>query len=94
MNIRYLSKKRSEEKDLIFKTKIIPPEILKSLNIKMQGDRNCCYGVLEINGKQLRKGITAVKLDLKAGSLPVVQVEYHPFTISEEMQRLIWSGKY
>ncbi|HBK0486521.1 TPA: hypothetical protein LE187_002219, partial [Listeria monocytogenes] len=54
----------------------------------------CCYGVLEINGKQLRKGITAVKLDLKAGSLPVVQVEYHPFTISEEMQRLIWSGKY
>ncbi|EPS3574936.1 hypothetical protein ACVEBM_003126, partial [Listeria monocytogenes] len=53
-----------------------------------------CYGVLEINGKQLGKGITAVKLDLKAGSLPVVQVEYHPFTISEEMQRLIWSGKY
>ncbi|HAC1744239.1 TPA_asm: hypothetical protein GI900_14190 [Listeria monocytogenes] len=94
MNIRYLSKKRSEEKDLIFKTKNILPENLKSLNIKMQGDRNCCYGVLEINGKQLRKGITAVKLDLKAGSLPVVQVEYHPFTISEEMQRLIWSGKY
>ncbi|UJQ87681.1 hypothetical protein vBLmoSP7_013c [Aquingentivirus P7] len=94
MNIRYLSNKRSEEKESVFKTKIIPPEILKSLNIKMQGDRNCFYGVLEINGKQLRKGITAVKLDLKAGSLPVVQVEYHPFTISEEMQRLIWSGKY
>ncbi|AEO07302.1 hypothetical protein NB77_15025 [Listeria monocytogenes] len=94
MNIRYLSNKRSEEKELVFKTKIIPPEILKSLNIKMQGDRNCCYGVLEINGKQLRKGITAVKLDLKAGSLPVVQVEYHPFTISEEMRRLLWSGKY
>ncbi|EAC4122014.1 hypothetical protein K4A18_002958 [Listeria monocytogenes] len=94
MNIRYLSNKRSEEKESVFKTKIIPPEILKSLNIKMQGDRNCCYGVLEINGKQLGKGITAVKLDLKAGSLPVVQVEYHPFTISEEMQRLIWSGKY
>ncbi|HAM1595467.1 TPA: hypothetical protein H9427_000693 [Listeria monocytogenes] len=94
MNIRYLNNKRSEEKESVFKTKIIPPEILKSLNIKMQGDRNCCYGVLEINGKQLRKGITAVKLDLKAGSLPVVQVEYHPFTISEEMQRLIWSGKY
>ncbi|EIA7315930.1 hypothetical protein K7S45_001017 [Listeria monocytogenes] len=94
MNIRYLSNKRSEEKESVFKTKIIPPEILKSLNIKMQGDRNCCYGVLEINGKQLRKGITAVKLDLKAESLPVVQVEYHPFTISEEMQRLIWSGKY
>ncbi|EDN8630317.1 hypothetical protein GUM14_13600 [Listeria monocytogenes] len=94
MNIRYLSNKRSEEKESVFKTKIIPPEILKLLNIKMQGDRNCCYGVLEINGKQLRKGITAVKLDLKAGSLPVVQVEYHPFTISEEMQRLIWSGKY
>ncbi|EAD5425017.1 hypothetical protein K2003_003100 [Listeria monocytogenes] len=94
MNIRYLSNKRSEEKESVFKTKIIPPEILKSLNIKMQGDRNCCYGVLEINGKQLKKGITAVKLDLKAGSLPVVQVEYHPFTISEEMQRLIWSGKY
>ncbi|WP_445993715.1 hypothetical protein [Listeria monocytogenes] len=94
MNIRYLSNKRSEEKESVFKAKIIPPEILKSLNIKMQGDRNCCYGVLEINGKQLRKGITAVKLDLKAGSLPVVQVEYHPFTISEEMQRLIWSGKY
>ncbi|HAA2642811.1 TPA_asm: hypothetical protein GEG10_04795 [Listeria monocytogenes] len=94
MNIRYLSNKRSEEKESVFKTKIIPPEILKSLNIKMQGDRNCCYGVLEINGKQLRKGITAVKLDLKAGSLPVVQVDYHPFTISEEMQRLIWSGKY
>ncbi|HEL8229531.1 TPA: hypothetical protein U0C62_002397 [Listeria monocytogenes] len=94
MNIRYLSNKRSEEKESVFKTKIIPPEILKSLNIKMQGDKNCCYGVLEINGKQLRKGITAVKLDLKAGSLPVVQVEYHPFTISEEMQRLIWSGKY
>ncbi|EAD9095379.1 hypothetical protein AOA09_15490 [Listeria monocytogenes] len=94
MNIRYLSKKRSEEKDLIFKTKNIPPENLKSLNIKMQGDRNCCYGVLEINGKQLKKGITAVKLDLKAGSLPVVQVEYHPYTISEEMRRLLWSGKY
>ncbi|HCT5137149.1 TPA: hypothetical protein OTZ48_002429 [Listeria monocytogenes] len=94
MNIRYLSNKRSEEKESVFKTKITPPEILKSLNIKMQGDRNCCYGVLEINGKQLGKGITAVKLDLKAGSLPVVQVEYHPFTISEEMQRLIWSGKY
>ncbi|RJZ55007.1 hypothetical protein [Listeria monocytogenes] len=94
MNIRYLSNKRSEEKESVFKTKIIPPENLKSLNIKMQGDRNCCYGVLEINGKQLGKGITAVKLDLKAGSLPVVQVAYHPFTISEEMQRLIWSGKY
>ncbi|HDU6591550.1 hypothetical protein AP300_014130 [Listeria monocytogenes] len=94
MNIRYLSNKRSEEKESVFKTKIIPPENLKSLNIEMQGDRNCCYGLLEINGKQLRKGITAVKLDLKAGSLPVVQVEYHPFTISEEMQRLIWSGKY
>ncbi|EAC2952952.1 hypothetical protein ARI95_14570 [Listeria monocytogenes] len=94
MNIRYLSKKRSEEKDLIFKTKNILPENLKSLNIEMQGDRNCCYGLLEINGKQLRKGITAVKLDLKAGSLPVVQVEYHPFTISEEMRRLLWSGKY
>ncbi|HEL8675730.1 TPA: hypothetical protein U0F17_002790, partial [Listeria monocytogenes] len=56
MNIRYLSKKRSEEKDLIFKTKNILPENLKSLNIEMQGDRNCCYGLLEINGKQLGKG--------------------------------------
>ncbi|EOG8245837.1 hypothetical protein ACLIWE_003071, partial [Listeria monocytogenes] len=35
MNIRYLSKKRSEEKDLIFKTKNILPENLKSLNIEM-----------------------------------------------------------
>ncbi|EJR2826420.1 hypothetical protein NYH03_002550 [Listeria monocytogenes] len=94
MNIRYLSKKRSEEKDLIFKTKNILPENLKSLNIEMQGGRNCCYGLLEINGKQLGKGITAVKLDLKAGSLPIVQVKYHPFTISEEMRRLVWSGKY
>ncbi|MEG7736022.1 hypothetical protein U2446_15300, partial [Listeria monocytogenes] len=23
-----------------------------------------------------------------------VQVEYHPYTISEEMRRLLWSGKY
>ncbi|EJZ0612135.1 hypothetical protein ODJ08_003069, partial [Listeria monocytogenes] len=53
-----------------------------------------CSGLLEINGKQLGKGITAVKLDLKAGSLPIVQVKYHPFTISEEMRRLVWSGKY
>ncbi|EHW6902902.1 hypothetical protein K9128_002681, partial [Listeria monocytogenes] len=53
MNRRYLSNKRSEQKDCVFKTKDIPPENLKSLNIKMQGDRNCCYGVLEINGKQL-----------------------------------------
>ncbi|EAC3774006.1 hypothetical protein QJK30_001405 [Listeria monocytogenes] len=90
MNIRYLSNKRSEEKESVFKTKIIPPENLKSLNIKMQGDRNCCYGVLEINGKQLGKGITAVWLDLNAGSLPVVQVKYHPLTVSEEMQNVLY----
>ncbi|EJO0381657.1 hypothetical protein NQ394_003020 [Listeria monocytogenes] len=90
MNIRYLSKKRSEEKDLIFKTKNILPENLKSLNIEMQGDRNCCYGLLEINGKQLGKGITAVWLDLNAGSLPVVQVKYHPLTVSEEMQNVLY----
>ncbi|EAD9125529.1 hypothetical protein AOC40_15285 [Listeria monocytogenes] len=94
MNIRYLSNKRSEEKESVFKTKIIPPENLKSLNIKMQGDRNCCYGVLEINGKQLGKGITAVTLDLKAGSLPVVQVAYHPFTISEEMRNVLHQKNY
>ncbi|EAF0862718.1 hypothetical protein CFF26_06050 [Listeria monocytogenes] len=94
MNRRYLSNKRSEEKESVFKTMNILPQNLKSLNVQMEGDKNCCHGVMEINGKQLKKGITAVKLDLKAGSLPVVQVEYHPFTISEEMRRLIWSGKY
>lgn len=67
----------------------LSPSIVKDLHIKMDGQEVCAKGKVEINGLEMRDGISSVELILRANEQPEVTVEYGPHHITEETSKVL-----